>query len=109
MKKIQDQSKSAQAKYKSDPEFRKKHLEYMKEKQRCECGKMVGRTNIAHHINTKAHKSYLIRKEYSVVDTLLEAKRDIYESDDVHALSNIISVIDNEVNFIVNCNFFKFI
>ena len=30
MKKIQDQSKSAQARYKSDPEFRKKHLDRLK-------------------------------------------------------------------------------
>ena len=42
--------------YDSDPEYRIKHLEYMKTEAQCECGVTVKRCHMGRHKNTKKHR-----------------------------------------------------
>lgn len=49
---------NTQEKYKTDPEFKKKHLAMMCEKIKCECGRTVTRGNLATHKKTSVHKHY---------------------------------------------------
>jgi hypothetical protein len=44
------------SKYRSDPEYRKRHLKYMSQKIRCPCGAMMVRNNATMHRATKQHK-----------------------------------------------------
>lgn len=52
-------SKTCSEKYKSDPEFKKKHLDHMKEITACTCGKQVSRSHMNRHLKTKAHLNAL--------------------------------------------------
>ncbi len=40
---------SAKKNYYDDPEYRKKHLKYMKTKVQCECGTVTASYNMHHH------------------------------------------------------------
>lgn len=42
-------------KYYSNPEFRERHLNYMKEKVICDCGFMTGRNNMSRHKKSRNH------------------------------------------------------
>jgi len=44
--------------YNNDPEYRKKHNEYMCEKVFCLCGKYVARGNMSNHKKTEFHKKF---------------------------------------------------
>jgi desulfoferrodoxin (superoxide reductase-like protein) len=45
--------------YHSNPEYKKKHLDYVKKKVYCEeCGVYVSRCNIGHHKATKKHQNF---------------------------------------------------
>ena len=50
------QKKSFKDRYNEDPEFKQRHLAYVKEKQECSCGRMVSRSNMAKHKQTELHK-----------------------------------------------------
>jgi hypothetical protein len=39
--------------YYADPEYKKSHLEYVKHKIKCDCGKLVARSNMSKHKKTK--------------------------------------------------------
>lgn len=41
--------------YNNDPEFRKKHLEWQKEKVICECGFVTARSNLYRHRKSHIH------------------------------------------------------
>jgi hypothetical protein len=41
--------------YKSDPEFRKRHLEKLKEEVECECGFVTAKCNLARHRKNHLH------------------------------------------------------
>jgi hypothetical protein len=43
--------------YYKDPDFRAKHLHYIKQKVDCECGATVSRNNMSHHKQTKKHQN----------------------------------------------------
>jgi hypothetical protein len=45
--------------YYADPEFKRKHLEYVNARTRCECGKMITRANISVHKKTPLHAKLL--------------------------------------------------
>ena len=46
--------------YHSNPEYKKKHLDYVKKKVYChECGVFVSRCNLGHHKATKKHQNFL--------------------------------------------------
>jgi len=47
--------------YYADPEFKKKHLAYVKEKVMCDCGKEISRSNMSAHVKTKLHQKKLDR------------------------------------------------
>ena len=49
--------------YYSDPEFKKKHLKYIKEKVECSCGKQISRSNMSTHVKTKLHQKRLNSNE----------------------------------------------
>ena len=53
---VKKYSSNAQELYKTDPEFREKHLAKLKEKIECECGKKISRANMKQHKSTNAHK-----------------------------------------------------
>lgn len=42
--------------YYADPEYKAKHLKYLKEKVKCECGAMLGRVNLGPHKKSWRHK-----------------------------------------------------
>lgn len=42
-------------KYYEDPEFKKKHLEKMSEKIKCDCGFMTARCNLSRHKKSHIH------------------------------------------------------
>jgi hypothetical protein len=48
--------------YYADPEYREKHLKYMREKVECSCGRTVTRGNMATHKKTKMHTTRLAEK-----------------------------------------------
>jgi hypothetical protein len=74
-----DQTKSTQTLYKTNPEFKKKHLEYCTTKVECECGKLVSRCNLALHKRTKVHQSFLdggvSKSQNKTVKALIELKK----------------------------------
>lgn len=41
--------------YYADEEFRKKHLERMKQTTQCKCGKSITRSNMSAHVKTAMH------------------------------------------------------
>lgn len=41
--------------YNNDPEFRRKHLEKLKEKVECECGFVTARSNLSRHKKSHLH------------------------------------------------------
>jgi hypothetical protein len=43
--------------YKTDPEFRRKHLERLSEKIECECGFTTARSNLSRHRKSHVHIS----------------------------------------------------
>ena len=45
--------------YYADPEFKRKHLERMREKVSCPCGMVTSRSNRAKHQKTEKHKLIL--------------------------------------------------
>lgn len=49
-------------KYDTDPEFKEKHLKYIKEKINCECGKKLSRSNLSSHRKSKLHMSTVNNK-----------------------------------------------
>ena len=97
-KKVKDQSKSTQVKYKTDPEFKKKHLEYITTKMECECGKMISRCNMALHKRTKSHLNYLdggiAKKKNKSIAVLLDLKNKYKSLGSDLELKNAIEAID---------------
>lgn len=43
-------------KYRSDEEYRKKHMEYMKQKVECNCGFFTSRSNMTRHLRSSNHQ-----------------------------------------------------
>lgn len=51
--------KTFKQRYDDDPEFKAKHLDYVKQKIMCECGKNISRSNMSAHVKTKLHTKKL--------------------------------------------------
>ncbi len=45
--------------YYDDPEYREKHLKYMKKKVQCKCGTITARCNMHHHKKTAKHQKFI--------------------------------------------------
>ncbi len=45
--------------YYSDPVYKQRHLEYVKQKIPCTCGLIMARCNMGHHKKTKKHQKLL--------------------------------------------------
>jgi hypothetical protein len=45
--------------YYDDPEWKEKHLEYMKTKVQCKCGSITARNNMHHHRRTAKHQKFI--------------------------------------------------
>ena len=52
---------NAKKNYYADPEYREKHLAYVKEKIECECGKMVCRCYMAAHQRKPVHQKRMAK------------------------------------------------
>ena len=49
--------------YYQDPEFKKRHLAYIKEKIICECGTKISKHNKYRHLKSDKHKRIMNEKE----------------------------------------------
>lgn len=49
--------------YYQDPEFRERHLNYIKEEVECECGMQVARCRLTKHKKTKNHTIIMLKKD----------------------------------------------
>ncbi len=49
--------------YYADPEFKKRHLEYVNEKIECTCGRSISRSNYSKHLKTPLHERRSKNKE----------------------------------------------
>ena len=47
--------------YYSDPIYKKKHLDHMKQKVPCVCGVITARCNMSHHKKTEKHHKLIIK------------------------------------------------
>jgi hypothetical protein len=45
--------------YANNPAFRQRHLEKMREKVQCECGRVVSKYNLHKHQSTKSHQTQM--------------------------------------------------
>ena len=54
--------------YYQDPEFKKRHLAYIKEKVICECGTKISKHNKYRHLNSEKHKRIMEGKELKEKD-----------------------------------------
>jgi hypothetical protein len=72
--------KSSSSKYHEDPEYRRKHLEYISEKITCECGITTTRGNLSHHRGTNKHKTWIReQKDNQLSDTIQNLFTEIKE------------------------------
>lgn len=53
-------------KYYSDPEYKQKHNDYMKQSIMCECGREIKRHNTSHHKKSKIHQTNLDKIKNSI-------------------------------------------
>ena len=60
--------------YYADEEFRKKHLEKLKERVECECGFETSRCNLSRHKKSHTHTDRLSKKLELKTDTSKELK-----------------------------------
>lgn len=51
--------------YYKDPDFKKKHLEYMKTKIECKCGCLVSRCNKTNHLKSIKHMKWIKKHDLS--------------------------------------------
>lgn len=74
--------------YYKNPEFREKHLKYMKTKVVCACGTPCERCNMFNHKRTKKHIKQMAKKEleenqiqilHREIEELKEQLKNIYE------------------------------
>ena len=49
--------------YNTNPEYRKKHLKYMKTKIQCPCGAKTARANMTTHRKSKKHQRYVQKQQ----------------------------------------------
>lgn len=47
--------------YYADHDFKKRHMNYLKEKIKCECGRSVSRVNMIRHCTTPIHKNSMMK------------------------------------------------
>ena len=55
----QPKKKKTFADYYSKPEYKARHLAYVRAKVTCKCGKLVQRCNMTKHCRTKKHKMFI--------------------------------------------------
>ena len=63
--------------YYQNPEFRERHLNYLKEKVVCECGKTVMRCNKTRHKKSKKHQEAVNKPASDVQNELKKMKHQI--------------------------------
>ncbi len=61
--------------YDSNPEFREKHLNKLRERIICECGKSVARSNLSRHKKTTLHIKHLNCKTNELAETKKKLRR----------------------------------
>jgi hypothetical protein len=54
--------------YYQDPEFKRRHIEKLKEKVECPCGMVVTKSNMSQHRKTKKHVKLIAQKEKEIED-----------------------------------------
>ncbi len=84
--------KSFKERYHNDPEYRGKHLSYLKEKISCECGVDVNRAGMIAHKQTPKHQSRMMAKQTEPVVSkkeYLKLKKELEELKSQKTLKNI--------------------
>jgi hypothetical protein len=70
--------------YHNDPEFKKKHLEYINKPVTCECGYETTKSNILNHMKTKKHQRMVSKtvskEEYKELEKKYKNMKKILES-----------------------------
>ena len=70
--------------YYKDPDFRKKHLEYIKTKVECKCGDLVSRCSKTKHLKSKKHTEWV--KEHDIAKQVVK----LLSHDQLLNLKNIL-------------------
>jgi hypothetical protein len=87
--------------YYADPEYRKKHNEYMSVVVKCECGRDIRRSSMSVHRKSALHNRIIQRKEEYCIDKyknkilkrLKSYTKDLLTSEQIHKLIKIINSI----------------
>ena len=79
--------------YYTDPEFRAKHKEKMRERIQCECGKLVNRYNMSHH--KKSHIHIKIMEHLEEINELKSKSEQLQV--DIHNLIKEKKKVDREL------------
>lgn len=88
-------------KYRTDPEYKKKHLNYMKKKVECTCGFITSRSNMSRHKRSRNHLSHVEQK-----NSLINRNLIIEIKDKKYDLGNYDSI--NERNWMWNYFILKY-
>lgn len=82
------------SKYYSNPEYKKKHIAYISEKIKCECGTTTARCNMYKHIQTAKHKQMmdLINKSKQQPQSQTE-ERDMFNKKNLENLAFLLNRI----------------
>lgn len=86
-------NKAFSQKYK-DPVFRAAHLQYLKEKELCECGHAITRSNMAKHQRTSLHRRRMTQKELKQVQVLVDA-------DTLRAIELMVLDLQEKINKLI--------
>lgn len=65
--------------YYADPEFRRKHLDKMKQRVKCECGYETSRTNISRHKRSRNHANRMKAKKLDSVEELKRLRMEVVQ------------------------------
>lgn len=57
-----------------DPEFKKKHKEYILTKVECPCGTTTARCNMSHHRKTKKHLKWINSNDKLIDEIILDSE-----------------------------------
>lgn len=74
--KTNNPGKAFSEKYK-DPVFRAAHLQYVSEKEICECGQLVSRSNKAKHQRTPLHSKRIAQQELKKKTITIDVDEDV--------------------------------
>ena len=80
--------------YDTDPEYKKKHLAYVKEKIPCSCGVMTSRCNMSNHLKSAKHQKKMNNKKTDrTIIELYKIKLDALE-EEIELMKRLMKTVD---------------